>query len=344
MKIRLKELLSRKEFIIVLIFFLGVLAFFYFTFFTSNYFEGESPRQFEIKKGETFNTVVERLYEEGIIPGKTNMKIAGFIYGAETKIRAARYHIPNGLSYLDLLELFISGDAEFMRTISLRDGLSIKWISYILKRDALIDSVDFVNLGFNKYFADSLGVGRVSLEGYLLTGTYEFYENSPAREVIMKMYSNFKEFMNDSLNARAEKIGLTIHQVLTLASIIKGETSLPEEMPVISGVYHNRLRIGMRLQADPTIQYLLNGGWRRLLHKDLQINSPYNTYKYIGLPPGPINNPGKTAILAALYPEDHKYLFFVADGKGGHKFSRTYSEHLKRVNEFRRYLKEQNKL
>ncbi len=343
MKLNLKKLLSRKEFIIVLIFFLGVLAFFYFTFFTPNYFEGKSPKQFEIKKGETFSNIVDRLYGEGIIPDKVTMKFAGFIYGAETKIRAARYHIPNGLSYLDLLDLFISGPAEFMRTVSLRDGLSIKWMSYVLKRDALIDSVDFVNLAFDKNFSDSLGIGRISLEGYLLPGTYELYENSPAREVISQMFTNFKEFMNDSLITRAEKIGLTTHQVLTLASIIKGETSLREEMPVISGVYHNRLRIGMRLQADPTIQYLLKGGWRKLLHKDLQINSPYNTYKYIGLPPGPINNSGKTAILAALYPADHDYIFFVADGKGGHRFSKTYSEHLKKVNEFRRFLKEQNK-
>jgi UPF0755 protein len=93
----------------------------------------------------------------------------------------------------------------------------------------------------------------------------------------------------------------------------------------------------MRLQADPTVQYLLKGGWRRLLHKDLQINSPYNTYRYAGLPPGPINNPGKNAVLAALYPEDHNYIYFVADGKGGHKFSSTYKEHLRKVNEYRRY-------
>jgi len=343
MKVSLRKLLSRKQLIAVVIFFIGVVIFFYFTFFTPNYYEGEAPRQFEIRKGETFNDVVEKLYGEGIIPDKINMKIAGFIYGAETKIRAARYHIPNGLSYLDLLDLFISGEAEFMRTIFIRDGLSIKWMAYVLQKDAQIDSTDFVNLAFNKDFVDSLGVNKSSLEGYLMTGKYEFYEKSPAQEVILKMCDNFRKFFNDSLKARTESIGLTIHKVLTLASIIKGETSKPEEMPAISGVYHNRLRIGMRLQADPTVQYLLKGGWRRLLHKDLRINSPYNTYKYGGLPPGPISNPGKGAILAALYPEDHNYLFFVADGKGGHKFSSTYSEHLKKVNEYRRWLKSQSK-
>ena len=342
MKIRFKELLSRKEFIFVSIFFLGIVVFFYFTFFTSNYYEGKSPKQFEISKGETFNEVVERLYIQGIIPSKMNMKIAGFIYGAGKKIRAARYKIPNGLSYLNLLNLFIFGDAEFIKSVEIRDGLSISWMAYVLKKDALIDSSEFVNLAFDKKFGDSLGIGKISLEGYLLTGTYEFYEKSSAKEVVLTMYDAFQEFMNDSLKTRAAKLGLTTHEVLTLASIIKGETNLREEMQPISGVYHNRLKIGMKLQADPTVQYLLKGGWRRLLHKDLMLNSRYNTYKYAGLPPGPINNPGKDAVLAALYPQKHNYLFFVADGNGGHKFSNSYKEHLKKVNEYRRLLKSQS--
>jgi UPF0755 protein len=343
MKIRFKELLSRKEFIAVSIFFLGILAYFYFTFFTPNYYDGKSPKKFEIAKGETFNEVVNRLYGEGIIPSKIDMRIAGFIYGAGKKIRAARYQIPNGLSYLDLLNLFIYGDAEFMRTVIVRDGLSIGWMAYVLKKDALIDSTDFVKLAFNTNFVDSLGIRKSSLEGYLLTGEYEIYEKSPAQEVILKMFNEFQKFMNDTLKARTAKLGLNVHEVITLASIIKGETNLPDEMPKISGVYYNRLRIGMKLQADPTVQYLLKGGWRRLLHKDLLLNSRYNTYKFAGLPPGPINNPGRAAILAALYPENHNYLFFVADGKGGHKFSSSYKDHLKKVNEYRRWLKSQSK-
>jgi UPF0755 protein len=343
MKIELKNLLSRKEFLVVAAFFSFLLAMLYFTFFTPNYYGGISPKKFEISKGESFSDIVDSLYAQGIIPSKISMKIAGFIYGVEKKVRAARYQIPKGLSYLDLLDLFISGKADFMRTVDIRDGLSIGWMAYTLKREVYVDSSDFVNLAANEIFVDSLGVGKTSLEGYLLSGTYEIYENSTAREVITKLYDGFRNFMNDTLKARADSDGFSIHEVLTLASIIKGETSLPEEMPRISGVYHNRLRRGMLLQADPTIQYLLKDGWRRLLNKDLQIDSPYNTYKYAGLPPGPINNPGKDAILAALYPEDHKYLYFVADGNGGHKFSKTYSEHLRNVNKYRRWLRSQSK-
>jgi UPF0755 protein len=147
--------------------------------------------------------------------------------------------------------------------------------------------------------------------------------------------------MTDSLKLRAKELGYSVHEVLTLASIIEGETKKPEEMPVIAEVYYNRLKRGMKLEADPTIQYLIEGKWRRLLYKDLRKDNPYNTYMYYGLPPGPINNPGKTAILAALYPAEGDYLFFVADGNGGHKFARTYSEHLKNVREYRTWIQAQ---
>jgi UPF0755 protein len=332
------SLLSKRNYLIVFIFFLGVLSLLYYTFFTPNYYEGESPKRFEISKGESFNEITERLYEEKIIPSKINFKIAGFIYGAEKKIRAARFHIPNSLSYLDLIDFFIEGKADFLRPVYIRDGLSTGWLAYKLKLDALIDSTDFVALASDRYFLDSIGIEKNSLEGYLMPGSYEIYERSPAAEVIDTLFSNFKRFMTDTLIQRADSIGLSVHEALTLASIIKGETNIAEEMPVVSGVYHNRLKIGMKLQADPTVQYLLPGGWRRLLYQDLQIDSPYNTYKYPGLPPGPINNPGRAAILAALYPKEHNYLFFVADGKGGHLFAKNYSEHLHNVREYRRLI------
>ena len=128
-----------------------------------------------------------------------------------------------------------------------------------------------------------------------------------------------------------------------MASMVNGETNKKDEMARIAGVYYNRLKIGMKLQADPTIQYLQPNGPKRLSYEDLKINSPYNTYKYSGLPPGPIDNPGKNAIIAAVYPEKHHYLYFVADGKGGHNFARTFTEHLKNVQLYRDNLKSSSK-
>jgi len=260
-----KKILQHWEYILIFAVFIFLLIVFYNLFFTPNYYSAKEPVQFDIKRGEAFSSVAERLFEKGIIPNETNFRIAAFI--------------------------------------------------------------------------STLGLNLNSLEGYLFAEDYVVYEHSPAEELLSIFYKALNEFFVDSLEQRTRQIGFTRHEILTLASIIKGETNLEAEMPIISGVYHNRLRIGMRLQADPTIQYILPKGWRRLLYKDLQIDSPYNTYKYSGLPPGPINNPGAKAILAALYPEDNKYLYFVADGKGGHKFGKTLKEHNQNVRDFRNRFK-----
>ncbi len=343
MAVKLSNIFSKLQWVVITAVFVAIVLIGYITFFTSNHFEQNAPFTFEIKDGESFSSVTERLYEQSIIPSKFNFKVAGFIYGAEKNIKAARYKIPNDLSYLDLLDLFVNGPADYLRAIKINDGQTLKWLGAKVRRDVKIDSAAFVNLATSKEFINSLGLNASTLEGYLFSKTYKIYERTSPEEAIKIFYKGFQDFFADSLKQRAKQIGLTVHQALTLASIIKGETNLVEEMPTISAVYHNRLRIGMRLQADPTIQYLLPGGWRRLTYADLRIESPYNTYKYAGLPPGPINNPGKNAIMAALYPEKNNYLYFVASGNGGHRFAKSYSDHLKNVAQYRKWLKEQNK-
>jgi UPF0755 protein len=341
MEKKIKKFFFRWDVLTVIAVFILLILIFYITLFTPNYYLQNSPVQFDIKRGETFSEIVDRLYEGKIIPSKTNFRIAGFIYGAEKKVRAARFYIPNGLSYLDLLDLFISGDCDHLRTITIRPGQTIKWLAHRLQKYIFIDSTEFTVKANDESLTKTLGLYQRSFEGYFFATDYELYEKSKALEAITLFYKAFEDFYSDSLKKRTEKLGFNIHEVLTLASIIKGETDKVEEMPIISGVYHNRLRIGMKLQADPTVQYLLPDGWRRLTNKDLEIDSPYNTYKYFGLPPGPINSPGKDAILAALYPEKHQYLYFVADGTGGHLFGRTHREHINNVNKYRKWLKEQ---
>jgi UPF0755 protein len=147
-------------------------------------------------------------------------------------------------------------------------------------------------------------------------------------------------FYVDSLQKRQEEVKLTLPQVLTLASIVEGEAHLDRERPIIAGVYLNRLKKRMRLEADPTVQYVIPDGPRRLLFSDLRYDSPYNTYLYYGLPPGPINSPGRKSILAVLYPEKHSFLYFVADGTGGHVFTKNYLEHQKAVKAYRQYRRE----
>jgi UPF0755 protein len=331
------------EFILLAVVFLAVLGLLYYIFFTPNYYEREEPVTFEIKKGESLSSVIDRLAEMEIVPSRFNMRVASFLYGADTKIRAARYQIPNGLSYLDLTELFIRGEADFLKSIKIFDGMATEWIASRMKTDLFIDSTEFLSYLNNDSLVELLGTGAKSLKGYLLPQEYFFYERSSPVEVLTGFINEYNSFVNDSLRRKAQtELGYSIHDIMIVASIVEGETNINEEMPVIAGVYYNRLRIGMRLQADPTIQYLLKE-WRRLTFKDLLIESPYNTYKYAGLPPQPINNPGKSAIMAALNPAKHKYLYFVADTSGGHKFSETFSQHTKYAAEYRRWLDRQKK-
>jgi UPF0755 protein len=334
-KVKYKALLSPGERALIAVFFLAVLALFYFTFFTPNYYELNSPVKFEVKRGESFSQITNRLYDARIIPGKIYFKIAGIIYGAQKRIKPARYYIPNGLSYLGLIDYFVNGNADYLKRVKLFDGSSSKSIASRLRSELFIDSSAFIHESHNLKLLDSLGIKEQSFEGYLLPREYDLYERSSSREIIINLYNGFHNFINDSLKKGIIQSSHSLHNILTIASIVNGETNKKDEMARIAGVYYNRLKIGMKLQADPTIQYLQPKGSKRLSFEDLKINSPYNTYKFSGLPPGPIDNPGKNAIIASVYPEKHNYLYFVADGKGGHKFARTFSEHLKNVQNYK---------
>jgi len=345
LKVSFKNILNKKQLFIVLSFFIALLALLYYIFFTSNYYEGPSPARFEIGRGETLDEIVNSLHEKGIIPNKMNMKIAAFLYGAEKKIRAARYNIPNGLSYFDLLDLFLEVDADFLKSVTIANGSTLRWVAQKIENEVFIDSLKMIETASDKKFIDSIGYTSVNintLEGYILPQQYYIYERSSPAEAIGILTKGLKDFFNDTLRNQLGSLGYSMHEMLTVASIVEGETNKVEEMPVIAGVYYNRLRIGMRLQADPTVQYLQLNGWRRLKYSDLRVKNPYNTYIYAGLPPGPISNPRKEAILAALYPAKHGFFYFVADGLGGHKFSKTYTEHLRLVREYRKWLKSQN--
>lgn len=332
------KLLTKNQLIVVISSFFIFLGLGYYFLFLPIGYKVNEPFVFEVKKGETFNSISDRLYDIGIVRNKFVFKVAAMILGAENKIKAARFKINNGLSYLDLIELLVFGPADYLKTVKIYNGSMMKNIAVTLSQELKVDTTEFFNLVYDKKFLSSLNINANSLEGYLLPGTYNIYENSSAEEVITILNNALNEFWNDSLDNQTKKFNFDKHQILTLASIIEGETNYTQEMDTISAVYHNRLRIGMKLQADPTIQYALNGGWRRILYSDLKIESPYNTYKYYGLPPGPINNPGREAIIAALYPADVDYLFFVADGTGKHKFARTYNEHLMNVRDYRKWL------
>ncbi|MFN0157042.1 MAG: endolytic transglycosylase MltG [Bacteroidota bacterium] len=305
-------------------------------FYQSNDFAGAGEKYFTVSRGQTFALAVDSLEAQGLIENREVFIFVARILGGANRIQVGRYVFPNGISNTDLFLSLREGKRTTPITVTLPEGLRSSTQARILGRLLGIDSTRYVNLVHDEEFVRSLGFNARSLEGYLLPETYRFAWQTPEDEVIKQLVGEFRRFYDDSLQARARDLGWTTNQVLTMASIVEGEAVLDEERTRISGVYHNRLRTGMKLQADPTIQFLIDGGPRRVLYSDLRMDNPYNTYRYRGLPPGPVNNPGKASIKASLFPEQHKYLFFVANGLGGHWFTTNYSEHMRFVRKYRK--------
>jgi UPF0755 protein len=272
------------------------------------------------------------------------MKIISHLFNYDKKIRAGRYTIPNGLSYVKLLNLFTGSNSRNSQIlITLPEGISQSDLASIIQRNINVDSTKIIELSEDKSFINSLGLNVKNLEGYLLPETYYIYQDNSAEEILRRLKLQMDKIFTPEIEARMKLLKMTRNEILTLASIINGESTYVPEFKTIAGVYYNRLRQGMLLQADPTIEYLIRDRENnKITIRDLQIDSRFNTYKYEGLPPSPINNPGKDAIMAALFPEKHKYLYFVADGNAGHIFSATYDQHQINVAKYRRWLKNQN--
>jgi len=297
-----------------------------------------------VSRGESFAAVVDTLEAKGIIRSRLQFMTVVRVVGGAEKMQVGKYVLPSGISNADLFQRLRTGKGSQLIQVTIPEGYRVRAQARIFSRALGVDSSRYAELAFDPAFARSVGIDAPSLEGYLLPETYEFSWDADEREILRREVQSFERFFNDTLRARAFHFGWTVHQAVTFASIVEGEAVLGEERPVISGVYHNRLARGMKLEADPTIQYVLDDGPRRLTYEDLRMESPYNTYRVAGLPPGPVNNPGKASILAALYPQGNGYLFFVANGRGGHWFTRTYGEHLHYVGLYKRQRRQRERL
>ena len=282
--------------------------------------------EIHISKGSTLIDVSVELYDKKVINNKSSFILAVKILGYEKDIPAGKFNIVNASTNYSLINNLINS-VNVSKKVTILEGWSINEIAEKLHTSIKIDKKSFINASQNENLLKKWDVNSNSFEGYLFPNTYQFTEDETAIEIINKMVSEYKKNITKKMRDRMSKMDLTENEVLTLASIIEGEAIYDSERPRISGVYHNRLNKGMRLQADPTIQYIINDSPRRLLNKDLKIKSPYNTYLNHGLPPGPINNPGIESIKAALYPEEIDFLYFVAKGDGYHTFSKTEKEH-----------------
>jgi len=282
------------------------------------------------------------LKNKNIIGNRHLFILGAKLLGVSRKLQAGKYCFGGNLSNYSVLRKLFEGDIITTK-VTIPEGLTAKRTASILKTSVGVDSARFIHLVNNPDFCDSLGIEAHSLEGYLYPNTYKLYDGISAEKVIVYLVQHFKKEFNDSLIHKAQRMNMTVHDIVTLASIVQGEAMVEKEQPIIAALYLNRLEKRMRLQADPTIQYIIDDGPRRLLDRDLDIDSPYNTYLYSGLPPGPVNNPGISAIHSVLYPAQVDYLYMVANGDGTHTFSESLTEHIKAKRKFDQYRRKINR-
>jgi len=321
-------------------FLLLLVGFAYLVFWASNTSSRAAERAVIIPRGSSFKTALDTLQSAGVIDIRWTLDLAGRLLGSTKAIKTGKYLFPRGLSNTEIIADLVEGKSRVLISLPIPEGWRLERTALQCARLLGADAQRFIALCDKRSFRQELGVDAASLEGFLMPDTYKFLWETSEEEIIARMVKGFKDFYVDSLKTRQDALKLTLNEVLTLASIVEGEAMLDEERPVIAGVYLNRLKKRMRLEADPTVQYAIPDGPRRLTYSDLRSNSPYNTYVHYGLPPGPINSPGRKSILAALYPQFHSFLYFVANGSGGHIFSRTYSEHQRAVQSYRKMRRE----
>lgn len=299
----------------------------------------ETPEIVLIESGAGVAQIAAKLEQQNIISSAFAFKVAARLTQKQSRLKAGEYEFAPHVSLRDVLNKLEAGDV-ILRQITVPEGkTSYEVVQLFNAKDDLTDN-------------GALNLTLIPPEGSLLPETYRYQSTDTPQDIVMRMTSAMTKVLDEAWENKAPNLPIkTKEEALVLASLIEKETGVKDERKRVAGVFINRLNKGMLLQTDPTVIYAITKGehkndgkgplGRRLLTKDLGVDSPYNTYKYAGLPPGPICNPGKASIEAALNPEKHDYLFFVADGTGGHAFGKTNAEHLRNVSKWRKVRKSQ---
>jgi UPF0755 protein len=283
----------------------------------------------DIPPGAGSAEIRRRLIEAGAVRDETVFRAALWWTGAARRLKAGEYRFDEPMTPIEVIGKLDRGDVYTQR-ITFPEGLTTREIAEVFEERGFGPAADFVAAAGNAALVSDLDPGAGDLEGYLFPDTYSVPRRMTANAMVAAMVQQFKASYDEAMQARAAAEGLTTRQVVTLASLVEKETGQADERPIVAAVYRNRLRIGMPMQADPTVVYALvqanryDGNIRR---EDLGFDSPYNTYKYPGLPPGPIAAPGKAALAAVLAPAPVKYLYFVSRNDGSHVFAETLTEH-----------------
>ena len=296
------------------------------------------PRIFIVPQGASINEVAHLLEGEGIIASSLLFRLHMRLAHRDVSIKAGEYRFSPPVTIRRIARQLIEGRVLYHR-LTVREGLDWRETAAALGGKGFGTVEEYLSLVSDPALIGKLDPGAENLEGYLFPETYSVARGTTPGEIVEMMVARFREIWNQEFQARAEVLGMSVREVVTLASLIEKETALPEERPLVSSVFHNRLRLGMKLACDPTVIYAVKRvkPWDGIIHRsDLELDSPYNTYLYPGLPPGPIANTGLESIRSALYPADTSHLFFVSRNDGSHVFSDSYADHAQAVNKYQR--------
>lgn len=278
--------------------------------------------------------VARHLRDAGVIRSQLGFLLLTTLRGSARSLKAGEYEIPKDVNTIQILR-FLEEGKVLQHTVLFFEGGTVRELARILEAQGLARAEDVLRASQDPPFLRALGIEAPSLEGYLFPDTYQLFKGLTAEEMLARMVQRLRVKLTEEVRAQAQRRGLTLHQLLTLASIIEREAVMRDELPLISAVFWNRMKRDMPLQADPTVQYALGKDRRAITREDLLVDSPFNTYRYPGLPPGPIASPGQAAILAALNPANVKYLYFVSMDDRRHFFSATLEEHNSAVARYR---------
>ena len=294
----------------------------------------EEVVNFDVPAGSSSRAIAKQLVEQKLIRSEYGFRIALRYRGTGRHLQAGTYLLRQNMTLWELLDTFEKGQVTLV-SWTVPEGLTTAAIAELWEMSGFGTAEAFRKAAEAPGLLKRYGLTDKTVEGYLFPNTYKFAKGTTTEKIVEMMLDEFKQQWTEEFDTAAQTLGRTRHEIVTLASVIEKEAQSAPERPRISSVFHNRLTQKWRLQADPTVLYALGNPERLLTRADLQIDSPYNTYKYKGLPPGPIANPGIDSIVAALQPEQTDYFYFVAIGEGKHHFSKTLSEHNRMIRKMR---------